>query len=535
MKKQSVCTLLFIFATASLSALPPANSSVVKTSAGVISGVASSDGAVVSFKGIPYAAPPVGPLRWRAPRPAAPWKGTFKADHFGASCIQGPNNEFLPWTKEYMYVTPVSEDCLFLNIWTSRPAVAAKLPVLVFIHGGAFTSGSGDVPVYDGEALARDGVVIVTINYRVGPLGFLAHPALTAESEHPAGAQHSGNAPHHGSGNYGLLDQIAALQWVQQNIRTFGGDATHVAVAGQSAGAMSVADLLASPLAKGLFSAAIADSGIGGRGVPMQTLAEAEKAGEAFASAKKASTVEELRAIPAAQLVASPGSRFAPIVDGWVLPDNPMQLTTQRGADSDVPVITGFQANDGALGGPRTGTAAQFDNHARQVYGPMADDFLKLYPASSDDEAKQAEISAGRDRLRVGLYLWASARAETHKSSVFAYYFDRAIPWPAHPEFGAFHSGELPYTFGNLDKLDRPWEPVDHTIAKMMMTYWKNMAASGNPNGPSVPQWAPVDPSTPAIMRLGAICEPMPPAFSAKLNFWRRYFESPQSKNTGPF
>jgi len=534
MNKRSVCALLFVFATAFSSALPPASPNVVKTSDGAISGVPSSDGAVVAFKGIPYAAPPIDNLRWRAPQPVAHWKGTLKADHFGASCIQGPNTEFLPWTKEFMYVTPVSEDCLFLNIWTPKAAPSARLPVIVYIHGGAFTGGSGDVPVYDGEALARTGMVIVTINYRLGVLGFLAHPALTAESERPSG-KHSEGMMHRSSGNYGLLDQIAALGWVQQNIRAFGGDPTHVAVAGQSAGAMSVADLLASPLARGLFSAAIADSGIGGRGVPMQTLEEAEKAGVAFATAKKADTLEALRAMPAAELIAAPGSRFAPIIDGWVVPDNPVVLTAQRGSDNDVPVITGFQANDAALGGARSTTAAQYEKHARQVYGPMADEFLRLYPAGSDDEAKQAEIAVGRDRLRAGLYLWASARAETHRTPVYAYYFDRAVPWPAHPEFGAFHSGELPYTFGNLDKFDRPWEPMDRTISQMMMTFWKNMAANGQPNGPSVPHWAPVDPSTSAVMRLGAVCEPMPPAFSAKLNFWRRYFESPQSKNAGPF
>ena len=523
MNKRSVCALLFLLTAVSLSATPPKNPTLVKTSYGAITGLASSDGAVVSFKGIPYAEAPIGDLRWRAPKPLARWKGTLNADHFGSSCIQGPNNEFLPWTKEFMYVTPVSEDCLFLNIWTPKTNPAAKLPVLVYIHGGAFTSGSGDVPVYDGESLARTGMVIVTINYRLGPLGFLAHPALTAES------------PHHSSGNYGLLDQIAALDWVKQNIHVFGGDPTHVAVAGQSAGAMSVADLLASSLARGLFSAAIADSGIGGRGVPMQSLAEAEKSGVAFATAKKADTAESLRAIPASQLIASPGSRFAPVVDGWVVPGNPMELTTGSGTDNDVPVMTGFQANDAALGGSRAGTRQQYEKHARQAYGPMADEFLKLYPVESDDEAKQQEDAVGRDRLRAGLYLWAAARANTHRSPVYAYYFDRAIPWPAHPEFGAFHSGELPYTFGNLGKMDRPWEAEDRTISTMMMTYWKNMAASGDPNGASVPHWAPVDPSTAAVMRLGAVCEPMPPAFSAKLNFWRRYFESEQSKNTGPF
>ena len=520
---KSACALFVLF-TGVMSAVA-ATSTSVKTNSGTVAGVASSDGAVISFKGIPYAAPPVGTLRWRAPQAAKGWKGTLNADHFGASCMQGPNNELLPWTKEFMYVTPASEDCLFLNVWTSKLGATAKLPVLVFIHGGAFTSGSGDVPIYDGEALARTGLIVVTINYRVGVFGFLAHPALTAESDH------------HSSGNYGLLDQIAALRWVDQNIRAFGGDPAHIAIAGQSAGAASVLDLLASPLTRGMFSAAIADSGIRERGFPMKTLAESEKAGQELAAKIKAGSVEALRAIPAAQLQsqAAHGPRFGPVIDGWVVPDDPIALTTTRGADNDVPVITGFQANDSRLGGGGARSPEQFEAHARQVYGPMADEFLRLYPATNEDEVKRAETDSGRDRVRAGEFFWASRRASTHGSATFIYYFDRAIPWPAHPEFGAFHSGELPYAFGNLDKMDRPWEPIDHQISKMMMAYWKNIAATGNPNGSGVPHWSPVDPSAPAVMRLGAICEPMPPAYTAKLDFWKRYFESPQSKNAGPF
>lgn len=518
--KRRVAGVVFLFAALSAAGMP--KTPVVRTQSGPVSGVATSDGAVVMFKGIPFAAPPVGPLRWRAPKPVSPWKGTLKADHFGASCMQGPNTELLPWTKEFMYVTPVSEDCLFLNVWTPKASETAKLPVLVFIHGGAFTSGSGDVPVYDGEALARTEMVVVTINYRLGVLGFLALPALTAESEH------------HNSGNYGLLDQIAALRWVKENIAAFGGDAGRVTIAGQSAGAMSVADLLASPLAKGLFSGAIADSGIGGRGVPMQTLAEAEKAGEAFASAKKAVSIEALRAMPASEF-ARAGGRFAPIVDGWVVPENATAATEEKDGGSDVPVITGFQANDASLGGARSSSAEQFRNRAKQTYGPMAEEFLKLYPAESDAEAKESGVTSGRDRLKAGMYVWASRRVETHKSPVYIYYFDRAVPWPAHPEFGAFHSGELPYTFGNLAIFDRPWEPVDRTISKMMMTYWKDFSTSGDPNGAAVPHWAAVGSGKPTLMRLGAESGEIPAMDAAKLDFWKRYFESPQSKNAGPF
>ena len=525
MKKGLAAFILFCFAIQCFAA--DHAGSIVTTQSGKVSGVAGTGGSVISYKGIPFAAPPVGTLRWRAPQPVAPWRDVLKADHFGASCMQGPNTPFGPWTSEYMYVTPASEDCLFLNVWSPQPSSTAHLPVLVYIYGGGFSSGSGDCPIYDGESLARTGMVVVTFNYRVGAFGFLAHPELTAESEH------------HVSGNYGLMDQIAALHWVKDNIRGFGGDPSRVAVAGQSAGAMSVQDLLASPLAKGLFRAAIADSGIGGRGVPVRTLVEAEKTGVAFAASKKADSIAALRALPAADLVAQPGAgfQFAPIVDGWVVPDQPMVLTTSAGRDNDVPVITGFQADDFRMGGGGPAiTAASFQERARKMYGPMAAEFLKLYPAEDDEQAKQSETTSARDRARSGMVLWAGKRASTHKSRVYIYYFDRAIPWPAHPEFGAFHSGELPYTFGNLKVLDRPWEPVDSKIAHTMTTYWKGMAAAGNPNSGSVERWDPVDSSRRTVMRLGADSGPIPPAADdAHFNFWKRYFESPQSKTSPIF
>jgi para-nitrobenzyl esterase len=269
--------------------------------------------------------------------------------------------------------------------------------------------------------------------------------------------------------------------------------------------------------------------------VPMQTLTEAEKAGEAFAAGKKSALIEELRALPASEFARPGGGRFGPILDGWVVPENAVAATEEKDGGSDVPVITGFQANDAALGGPRSSLAAQFESRAKQVYGPMADEFLKLYPAGSEEEAKESGVASGRDRLKAGMYLWASKRATTHKSPVFIYYFDRAVPWPAHPEFGAFHSGELPYTFGNLDKFDRPWGAVDRTISKMMMAYWKDFASSGDPNSKSALHWPAVDPAKPIVMRLGAKSGPMPAVNAAKLDFWKRYFESPQSKNAGPF
>jgi para-nitrobenzyl esterase len=240
-----------------------------------------------------------------------------------------------------------------------------------------------------------------------------------------------------------------------------------------------------------------------------------------------------LRALPASVIL---GGQFAPIVDGWVVPDQPMMLTTTAGRDNDVPVITGFQADDFRMagGGPPM-TAARFEQRARAMYGPMADEFLKLYPATTDDEAKQSDEASARDRARSGMYLWAGKRAATHKSPVYIYFFDRAIPWPAHPEFGAFHSGELPYTFGNLNVLDRPWEPVDRKIAHMMMAYWKAMAAAGNPNTAGEPRWEPVGTSKRDVMRLGADSGPMPAANEARFDFWKKYFESDQSKTAPIF
>lgn len=519
-KKTAAGLALTTVVMAGCSLLWAAGSGVVRTRGGMVSGVAGGGASVRSFKGIPYAAPPVGDLRWRAPKPAKAWKGTLKADHFGASCMQGPNNEFGPWTKEFLYVTPVDENCLTLNVWTPKVARTGSLPVLVFLYGGGFTSGSGDVPVYNGESLAASGMVVVTINYRVGVLGFLALPELTSESEH------------HSSGNYGLLDQLAALEWVKGNISGFGGDPGRVTIAGQSAGAASVADLLASPLGKGLFRAAIADSGIGGNRAPMRGLAEAEQAGAAYAAeaagGKGAQALEALRSMSAKEILesASKGARFGPIVDGWMLPAQPISLTMGRGSDNDVPVITGYQANDFSIAGPVKVTAEQFQQGAKRTYGDMAEEFLRLYPARSDAEVQAAVAESGRDRLRVGMSLWASRRTETHQSPVYTYYFDRAIPWPAHPEFGAFHTGEIPYAFGNLDRLDRPWEPVDREISKRMMAYWKNMAANRDPNGTSLPRWAPVNAASPVVMRLGVECGPMLPADKNKFDFWMRYFES---------
>jgi len=500
------------------------NGPVVGTDAGAVRGAQAAKQGVTMFKGIPFAAPPVGPLRWRPPQPAKPWSEVRPATEFGASCMQREVKELLPWTEEFMTHNEVSEDCLFLNVWTPHAARSAHLPVVVFIHGGAFTSGAGGIAIYDGTDLAATGLVVVTINYRLGVFGFFAHPDLTAESEH------------HSSGNYALLDQIAALQWVKRNITPFGGDPNRVTIWGQSAGAFSVNDLLASPLAAGLFERAMADSGIGITGQSMANLKSAEDAGVKFAEAHHVDSLSALRAMPAADLLAaaSGGNRFAPVVDGWVLPDTPIALSAKH-ADNDVPVITGYQANDGLLFSNPIQSVDQYAQMAKRQYGEMADEFLRVYPAKTADDVKEMVAQSIRDRDRVSMYLWASRRESNHHAPVFTYFFDHAIPWPQHPEFGAFHSGELPYFFLNLRVMDRPWEKQDAELANTAAAYLKGFAATGNPNGDHLPHWPPVSAAKPATMEIGARTGEMPLADGERLGFWERFLGSPESAKAPPF
>jgi para-nitrobenzyl esterase len=502
-----------------------ARPAVVHAASGPVAGAPSVDPQVTVFKGIPFAAPPVGDLRWRPPQPVKPWATVLHADHFGASCVQRIVNELLPWTAEFMTHNQVSEDCLFLNIWTPRPATSANLPVVVYIHGGAFSGGAGDIAVYDGTRLAATGLVVVTVNYRLGVFGFLAHPDLTAESDHSS------------SGNYGLLDQVAALKWIQANIEAFGGDPHRVTIWGQSAGAFSVGDLMASPLAAGVFQRAMADSGLGIAGLPMADLKAAEDAGVKFAALHHATSIKELRAMPAADLLPGPHDGplgFAPIVDGWFLPATPQQLS-DRGVDNDVPVITGYQANDGLLFAGPVHSPEDYNALAQRQYGDLAADFLRLYAATSADQVKEMLALSGRDRERVSMFLWASRRAANHHQPVFTYFFDRAIPWPQHPEFGAFHTGEIPYFFLNLKALDRPWEPTDFAVAKTASSYLAHFAAAGDPNGAALPVWPRIETDKPETMEIGAETQPMQLADKARLEFWIRYFDSTAGKRAPIF
>ncbi|MBK8478719.1 MAG: carboxylesterase family protein [Opitutaceae bacterium] len=503
MKTASVMLCVLVLC-AGLAAQAPRPS--VTTEAGALEGLLDPATQVAVFKGVPFAAPPVGELRWREPQPVAPWSGIRDAGRFGPSPMQRVHGDFLPWTLEYLVQNEVGEDSLYLNVWTPRAEAGAKLPVVVYIPGGAFTEGSGAIPIYDGARLAARGLVVVTINYRLGIFGFFSHPELTAES------------PHHSSGNYGLLDQLAALGWVQCNIGAFGGDPSRVTVWGQSAGAFSVGALLASPRAKGLFQRALAGSGLSVAARPMQDRAAAEREGARFAAERGVADLKALRALPAVDLVGTGG--FRPIVDGWLLNDTPT-AGNAAGAGLDVPVMTGFMANDPLLSLPTLSSAEAYEGHLRQVFGVAAQRFRELYPAGDLETMRRVLLESARDRQRVAGFLWARQRVRAGQSPVYTYHFERAVPWPEHPEYGAFHSGELPYFFDNLGVLARPWTPVDRELADLVVGYLERFASTGNPNRPGAPAWAPVDGATPQTQQLGERVQPMALCSPERLEFWR--------------
>jgi para-nitrobenzyl esterase len=498
----------------------------IQVQGGLVAGVPGKDASILTFKGIPFAAPPVGELRWREPRPVAAWNGVRKADKFSASCIQEVSGERKPWTHEFMTHGEISEDCLYLNVWTGAASANEKRPVFVYIYGGGFREGSAEVPVYDGEGLARKGLVVVTPNYRLGVLGFLAHPELASESAH------------HVSGNYGMLDQLAALRWVHENIARFGGDPNRVTIAGQSAGGMSVHDLTASPLAKGLFQRAIVESGgsnLGGSVMNMgpHTMAQAEVQGQEFAAAKGAKSLAELRALSWEKLLAplpgdTPGGWpklfFAPIPDGYFLPAPAIEVIA-HGKQNDVVTLTGANAGElGGLGPPQAPvTAASFAQQALQRYGEAAIEFLKLYPAKTDEEAKTAQSQSTRDQALVSMYLWAKVRAKTGKTKVYEYLWDHTLPGPDAARFGAFHTSEVPYVLNTLYMSDRPFTDADRKIADEMSSYWANFAATGDPNGKGLPRWLAIG-DEPKIMEVGDKMEPIAVAGNdAKFAFFKNY------------
>ena len=488
-----IAVRLFGTAAAILLLLPAGTASAqVKTSAGSVRGAASADGRIRIFRGIPFAAAPVGDLRWRAPRPAPAWEGVRDATEAGAQCVQGPI------FSDIKFPRPASEDCLNLNIWTPASSPRERLPVMVWIHGGGFQAGAGPEPRHDGDAFARKGVVLVTINYRLGVFGFLSHPELTRESERNA------------SGNYGLMDQIAALRWVKDNIAAFGGDPGNVTIFGESAGSFAVSALMASPLAAGLFHKAIGESGAyftaGSGTLALRPLAATEQDGAKFGTSLGAPTLAALRAKPAEEILAAALKTqpwFAPNIDGLVLVED-VHSTYAAGRQARVPLLAGWNADEvrgGVVLGKQKPTAQSFADDVRKRYGEHADAILKAYPASTDAEALESAAALASD-VFIGhaTWKWIEMHAKTSGAPVYRYSFDRKIPVapganvrgvPATSrDIGARHAGEIEYVFGALDSLrDVPWEASDRKLSDAMATYWANFARAGDPNGAGLPKW----------------------------------------------
>lgn len=454
----------------------------VQTKNGTVLGVVNNSKTVVAFKGIPYAAPPVGDLRWREPQPPLSWDGIRDASKFCASCMQNRAFNWLPerpYPEEFLVQDSISEDCLYLNIWTPAQNASDNLGVFVYIHGGGFGEGSGSIDVYDGEEMAKKGIIVITINYRLGALGFLAHPELTAES------------PNHVSGNYGLLDQIAALKWIRENISAFGGNPNRVTICGQSAGSSAVNSLVSSPLAKGLFQRAITQSGSSyTRRSPgiMNNLGNAEKTGLEFAKRKGASSIAELRSMSASDIIAEdniqPALSFRETIDGYFLTDDVLN-TIARGNQNDTPFMTGMDRDELNYSGEKSKT------------------FFALYPLGPDGDTAKAVKVAAQEQSRLNAFLFMEHRAKTANTNGYIYYFDQAIPWPDYPQFGAYHTSEVLYIFRNFKKLDRPWTAVDTIVSEIMSSYWVNFVQNGDPNGQGLPEWKAFNANDKSVMQLG--------------------------------
>jgi para-nitrobenzyl esterase len=442
-------------------------------------------GGVRAYKGVPYAAPPLGSLRWRAPQPVAAWTGIRPTHTFGPSSLQG-----VVWDDIDPNGADGSEDCLYLNIWTPAvPGDGARLPTMVWIHGGGFVVGSSAEPRYDGAHLAARGIIVVTLNHRLNALGFLAHPELTAELHHRA------------SGNYGMLDLVAALKWVQRNIAVFGGDSLKVTIAGESAGSIAASALMASPLAKGLFARVIGESGAifaSPTRVPV-SLDEAEAEGLDFMRKVGARSLAELRAVPADSiLAAAPGLGFRSIVDGWFLPRSPAEIFA-AGEQSDVPLMAGWNKDEGFNFTLLQGDDAKrpYAELVRSIFGGRTDQALQLYPGGSPQaNAASARALGGDLEIIHPIWAWIEAQQQSGHADIFRFRFDRAPLTPPgwfgerlSRDAGAFHAGELLYVFDNLHAF--PWliDDADRALAKLASSYWINFVGSGDPNGPGLPRW----------------------------------------------
>lgn len=490
--------------------------SKVQVEGGVISGVLDSISGINVFKGIPYAEPPVGDLRWTAPIPVKPWDGILSCKEFRASPVQIFPEPIYVWSEEFLIPEePISEDCLYLNIWTGAKSVKEKRPVVVWVHGGGFTSGSGSVPIYDGKAMAKKGVVFVNINYRLGVFGFLAHPELSQES------------PDHSSGNYGLMDQIAAIQWVKNNIAAFGGDPNKITISGQSAGSASVVFLSASPLTKGLFQQVIAQSGAGllsrspsSSPMALDYLQEAELHGKAIEKELGLSSIKEMREMDAFDLQDAVKGRFQPIVDGYVL-EQSVTKTYLEGKAHPIKLLTGWNQDDGVvIGGYES--AEDFRKRIENSWESNAGQLLEFYPSDQDSISAHSQRRLQRD-IAFGAQNYTLAELiDQQGNDVFVYRFARKIPTGTGPEYGAFHTGEVPYAYENLSYVNRPFTEVDWNLADQMASYWANFIKTGNPNGDGLLKWPKYSTSNKNIIWLDKEIKQEVLKDSASLEFLRK-------------
>ncbi len=509
-----------LFAAILISTAAFANGPTVKVTGGTVAG--TSENGVNIFKGIPYAAPPVGDLRWAPPAAVVPWKGTRDATKFSDECMQAP------YDKDSMYYRapqPMSEDCLCLNVWSAEQPAEPK-PVMVWIHGGALTRGSGATPTYDGANFAKKGVVLVTINYRLNVFGFFSHPDLSAESKHGA------------SGNQGVLDQVAALQWVHDNIAQFGGDPNRVTIFGESAGSWSVCSLMATPLSKGLFHRAIGESG--GVFNPMAYLKEdkngqisAESAGAKFAESLGAESLQQLRGLSAEKIMDTFGARgntpTRGVVDGWVFPKEARQVFA-AGEQHAVPVIVGSNAKEMTTLTSRAMVPTTLDalkTYVTREYPGFEDEFLEIYPAKTDAEAGEAFLASARDRaFSWQMRTWARAMANVDQPA-YLYYFTRVPPVKGSEYNGAFHAAEIAYVFQNLD-MARGYNDTDKALSEAMAGYWVNFAATGDPNGDGLMIWPAYDAQHDPFMDLGDTVESGQHLLKRELDFTQKAMDARQ-------
>jgi para-nitrobenzyl esterase len=505
MKLQTQIAMLSLGLAGALHAFAAAD--IVKTSNGSLEGTGPQASGVREFLGVPFAAPPVGNLRFAAPQPPANWTGVRQAKQFGPRCMQLAVFGDMGFRSNGM-----SEDCLYLNVWTPAKSANAKLPVLVYYFGGGFVAGDGSEPRYDGESLAAKGIVTVTISYRLGVFGFLAHPELTKES------------PHHASGNASLLDGNAALVWVQKNIAAFGGDPAHVTIAGESAGSIAVSAQMASPLSKPLIAGAIGESGSMLGAMSAIPLADAEAQGVKFLAALGVSSLADLRAMPADKLLEAAGKpgvpRFSPDIDGYFLPESPFTIFTS-GKQAHVPLLAGWNSEEQGARSVLMRDPATPENLAKNIarlYPDRAAEVQKEYSATTDEEALQAATDLASDRfIAWSTWKWIDSAGKTGGKPVYRYYYSHPrpkmsaaagnvtaglaggvvrntdnAPAPAARPIpkGAVHSAEIEYALGNLGSNKvYDWTPEDYRVSSTMESYFANFIKTGNPNGPDLPKW----------------------------------------------